>query len=41
MKKNKNKSVFDKIRKPIAPPTQRHGDKKYSRKEKHKGLHLQ
>lgn len=40
MEKKKKKSTFDKIRKPTAPPTQKHsgekGDKGYSRKEKHK-----
>ncbi len=36
-KKKKKPTPFDKIRKPTAPPTQKHGDeKKYSRKEKHK-----
>ena len=30
-------SVYDRIRKPTAPPTKNHGDKnKYNRKEKHK-----
>lgn len=33
----KPKTPFDKIRKPIAPPTQAHDDdNKYSRKKKHK-----
>ncbi len=37
MKKPKIKSIVDSIRKPIAPPTQHHGDKsKYNRTVKHK-----
>ena len=36
-KKKDDKTAFDKIRKPTAPPSKSHGDKsKYSRKEKHK-----
>ena len=39
-KKEKKSTPFDKIRKPIAPPTKKHDDKnKYSRKEKHKKSH--
>ena len=38
--KKKKKDIVDKIRKPTAPPTQKHsgekGDKGYSRKQKHK-----
>jgi len=37
MKKKKEKSFVDKIRKPTAPPTIPHKDKnRYSRKSKHK-----
>ncbi len=37
MKKKSQKSIVDRIRKPVAPPTQHHGDKsKYNRTEKHK-----
>ena len=34
--KKKDKTPFDKIRKPTAPPTKWHDKDKYSRKEKHK-----
>lgn len=37
-KGKKEKSAYEKVRKPTAPPTKPHKDKnKYSRKEKHKG----
>jgi len=36
-KEKKEKTPYDKIRKPTAPPSQHHGDKKkYNRKDKHK-----
>ena len=35
-KKKKQKTPVEKIRKPTAPPSERHGDSKYNRKEKHK-----
>jgi hypothetical protein len=35
-KGKKERKPVDKIRKPTAPPSERHGDDKYSRKEKHK-----
>jgi len=36
-KKSKKSTPFDKIRKPTAPPTKKHGDdNRYNRKEKHK-----
>jgi hypothetical protein len=34
---SKEKTAYDKIRKPVAPPTSKHKDKSvYNRKEKHK-----
>lgn len=30
--------IFDKVRKPTAPPTEAHGNKGYSRSAKHKGI---
>lgn len=37
MEKKKEKTTYDKIRKPTAPPSEAHKDKnKYDRKEKHK-----
>ena len=35
-KRKKDKDIVDRIRKPIAPPSERHGKDKYDRKEKHK-----
>ena len=36
-KRKKDKDIVDKIRKPVPPPSQHHGDKKkYDRREKHK-----
>lgn len=35
-KQKKTSTPYDKIRKPVAPPSQKHGKDKYDRKEKHK-----